>query len=446
MTKVITYGTYDLLHEGHVRLLKRAKALGDYLIVGVTGEGFDLTRGKINVQQSLVERIEAVKATGLADQIIVEEYEGQKIDDIKRYQADIFTVGSDWKGRFDYLNDYCKVVYLDRTEGISSSELRAEKSDIKIGLLGDSPILNKFFRESLFVDGVSISGICTQDESQLDDSIKNLSCVTNSLLELLENCDAVYIISKPEEHYHDIKTALFVGKHVLCESPITLSLEQYDELYALAVNKGLVLMDGIKTAYSTAFNRMILLIKGGIIGDVVSVDAVCTSLRDYELSGGKENSYFWSSISFWGGTAMLPIFDILGTKFNKKQITSRLLKPESRFELFSKISFIYPHAVASLKIGQGVKSEGELIISGTKGYVYVPAPWWKTDYFEVRYENSSENRRFFYQLDGEGIRFEILSFVRQIENNNNFCNIDNDVTRKMISVISDFYSGDFISI
>ena len=110
MVKVITYGTYDLLHEGHIRLLKRAKALGNYLIVGVTGDGFDLTRGKINVRQSLMERVEAVKATGLADQIIVEEYEGQKIDDIKRYEADIFTVGSDWKGKFDYLNDFCKVV------------------------------------------------------------------------------------------------------------------------------------------------------------------------------------------------------------------------------------------------------------------------------------------------------------------------------------------------
>lgn len=115
MTKVITYGTYDLLHEGHIRLLERAKALGDYLIVGVTADGFDQARGKINVQQSLMERIEAVRNTGLADQIIIEEYEGQKIDDIQRYDVDIFTVGSDWTGKFDYLNQYCKVVYLDRS-------------------------------------------------------------------------------------------------------------------------------------------------------------------------------------------------------------------------------------------------------------------------------------------------------------------------------------------
>lgn len=104
MIKVITYGTYDLLHYGHIRLLERAKELGDYLIVGVTADDFDKTRGKINVQQSLMERVEAIRETGLADEIIIEEYEGQKIDDIRRYDVDIFTVGSDWIGKFDYLN------------------------------------------------------------------------------------------------------------------------------------------------------------------------------------------------------------------------------------------------------------------------------------------------------------------------------------------------------
>ena len=130
MKKVITYGTYDLLHYGHIRLLERAKNLGDYLIVGVTADDFDKSRGKINVRQSLMERVEAVKATGLADEIIIEEYEGQKIDDIKRFEIDIFTIGSDWKGKFDYLKEYCEVIYLDRTEGISSSELRKKRADL----------------------------------------------------------------------------------------------------------------------------------------------------------------------------------------------------------------------------------------------------------------------------------------------------------------------------
>ena len=132
MVKVITYGTYDMLHYGHIRLLERARELGDYLIVGVTADDFDRSRGKINVEQSLAERMEGVRATGLADEIIVEEYEGQKIDDIQRYDVDIFTVGSDWRGHFDYLNDYCKVVYLDRTEGISSTEIRSKRQSINI--------------------------------------------------------------------------------------------------------------------------------------------------------------------------------------------------------------------------------------------------------------------------------------------------------------------------
>ena len=126
MRKVITYGTYDLLHRGHVRLLERAKALGDYLVVGVTADGFDRVRGKINVSQTLNERMRSVQELGIADEVIVEEYEGQKIDDIRRMGIDVFTVGSDWVGKFDYLREYCEVVYLDRTQGVSSTELRAE--------------------------------------------------------------------------------------------------------------------------------------------------------------------------------------------------------------------------------------------------------------------------------------------------------------------------------
>ena len=139
MIKVITYGTYDLLHYGHIRLLKRAKALGDYLIVGVTSDTFDRERGKINVQQTLMERVEAVQATGLADEIIVEEYEGQKIDDIKRLGIDIFTVGSDWKGKFDYLNDYCRVVYLERTDGVRAARYVANSSPLRSASWANRP-------------------------------------------------------------------------------------------------------------------------------------------------------------------------------------------------------------------------------------------------------------------------------------------------------------------
>ena len=439
MVKVITYGTYDLLHYGHIRLLERAKALGDYLIVGVTADGFDMARGKINVQQTLMERIEAVKATGIPDEIIVEEYEGQKIDDIKRYDVDIFTVGSDWKGHFDYLNEFCKVVYLDRTQGISSSEIRAENSVLRIGLVGETSLLNKFERESRYVNGIIISGVYTTNDTDLSPEVKSLPIKTDDLNKLLDNSDAVYIASHPSKHFSQAKSALLAGKHVLCESPISLTVSDYNELKRIANENNLVLSESIKTAYSTAYNRMLLLVKSGVIGEVKSVDSICTSLSDLERRSRSPIPDTWNSICAWGPTAMLPIFQLLGIDYTNKQIISHLIAPN--FDTFTKIAYVYPHAVASLKVGKGVKSEGELIVSGTKGYVYIPAPWWKTDYFEIRYENPADNKRYYYQLNGEGIRYEIVSFCKTIKNGRFSDYITDEVSEKIINNIECFYKA-----
>ncbi len=441
MIRVITYGTYDLLHYGHIKLLERAKALGDYLIVGVTADDFDKTRGKINVQQSLMERIEAVRSTGIADEIIIEEYEGQKIDDIKRYDIDIFTVGSDWVGKFDYLNEYCKVIYLNRTEGISSTELRTQRREIRFGLVGESYALLKYKNESAYVNGVEVTGICTLNDMIASSVENNNIILTDNYEKLVECCDAVYLISHPSKHYKQIRYALLHGKHVLCESPVSICQSECKELFQLAEEKKLILMEAIKTAYSTAYNRLLLLIKSGKIGQVVSVDATCTSLRDINKDENINYNAIWNSICTWGPTAMLPIFQILGTKYQQKYITTCLIDWENKFDSFSKIDFTYPNAVASLKVGKGVKSEGELIISGTKGYVYVPAPWWKTDYFEIRYENQENNRRYFYQLDGEGIRYEIVAFIKAIEKGKKSTYIDELITEQIAEVIEDYYKG-----
>lgn len=444
MIKVITYGTYDLLHHGHIRLLQRAKALGDYLIVGVTSDTFDRERGKINVQQSLMERVEAVKATGIADEIIIEEYEGQKIDDIKRLNVDIFTVGSDWRGKFDYLKAYCRVVYLERTSGVSSTEIRSEQQPVTLGLVGESPILNKIERESSFVNGLEIGHVFSINNKYLSNTLQAADRQAASFEDLLNSSDALYIISAPEHHYDQIKQAIERGKHVLCESPLTLQAKQWKELHALAAEKGVVLMDGIKTAYSTAYYRLLLLAKGGIIGDIVSVDATCTSLQNFEdpdpTQDTQRSLFEWNSICAWGPTAMLPIFQLLGTKYCRKDIITRFINKEKMYDGFTKISFIYPHAVASMKVGQGAKSEGEMIVSGTKGYIYVPAPWWKTDYFEVRYENQQNNKRYFYQLDGEGLRYELLSFLKAIRTGKEFSYVANDISKAITSTIADFYA------
>ena len=406
MKKVITYGTYDLLHYGHIRLLERAKALGDYLIVGVTADDFDKSRGKINVQQSLMERIEGVKNTGIADEIIIEEYEGQKIDDIRRYGVDIFTVGSDWKGKFDYLNEYCKVIYLERTKGVSSSELRSEKRKLRMIEEGNGYLETKFRNESRFVNGVEIASA---------------------------DADAYYLVTTPDKHYEQIKKFLLDGKHVLCESPIACSGKGCKELFEIAKKQKCVLMEGIKTAYSTAYSRLLLLAKSGEIGKIVSVDATCTSMRD-DLDS-LENK--WNSISAWGPTALLPIFQLLGTNY---------IDDDKMFDGFTKIDFIYPDSVASIKVAKTAKSEGELIITGTKGYIYVPAPWWKTDYFEIRYEDPTENKRYFYKLDGEGIRYEIVAFNRSIESGKNYSYIDSKISIAISEIIEACKSNNVIEI
>lgn len=397
MIKVITYGTYDLLHHGHIRLLERAKALGDYLIVGVTSDDFDKSRGKINVSQSLVERIEAVRQTGLADEIIVEEYEGQKINDIKLYGVDIFTVGSDWEGKFDYLNEYCKVVYLDRTKGISSSDLRSQQRSIKLGIIGDSHLIEKYQAECKFINGLQFTAIMGDNEDEFFDQI-----------------DAVYVVSGPALHYKDTKNALLHNKHVLCESPLSLKESEANELFKIANDRHLVLVEGIKTAYSMAYSRLINLARSGKIGEIVSIESTCTSLRtpDFTKKDCVQNK--WNSLATWGPSALLPVFDLLGTDFEKAIIVNRIINEELNYDDFSKIVLIFKNGISSSTVANGVKSEGELIISGTKGYVYVPAPWWKTDYFEIRYENPADNRRYFYSLEGEGIRNELAFFTRMI--------------------------------
>lgn len=399
MKKVITYGTYDLLHRGHVRLLERARELGDYLVVGVTADSFDRGRGKINVVQSLSERMEAVRATGLADEIIVEEYEGQKIDDIQRLGIDVFTVGSDWAGKFDYLSDYCEVVYLERTEGVSSSEIRSERASLSLGVVGSGPVADKYARECSYVNGLDV--------------VMRLPDGVGAGPSRVESLDAVFVATRPDGHAAEVRDALERGMHVLCESPVALSGKEIKGLFELADSRGIVLREAIKTAYATAYHRLLLLVKGGRIGRVVSVQATCTSLADLDAVRGREDGA-WSSSTAWGPTALLPILQILGTNYSEMRASRCDLEGSSGFDVYGKIELAYPGAVGTAVFGKAVKSEGSLVISGTEGYIYVPAPWWKTDYFEIRREDPTKNERFYYQLDGEGIRYELMTFARAV--------------------------------
>ena len=296
-------------------------------------------------------------------------------------------------------------------------------------------VLKKFHDESKLVNGIKVNTILTDNDSEKE-CYKNENLIfSKDYDELLKIVDAVFIISHPSKHYSQIKKALKQGKHVLCESPVALNEKEFDELQKLAMENNLILMDSIKTAYSTAYNRLLLLMKGGNIGNIYSIDATCTSLRDFD-----DNS--WNSISSWAPTALLPIFQILGIDYKNKTINSLTLDEKPNFDLFTKIDFQYDNAVASIKVANSVKSEGELIISGTEGYAYVPAPWWKTDYFELRYENLEDNRKYFYQLDGEGIRYELVAFAKSIELGKYNGYIDYNISKAICKIIEDFENKD----
>ena len=412
MTKVITYGTYDLLHQGHINLLRRAKALGDYLIVGVTNDTFDRDRGKLNVRNNVLERVEAVRATGLADQIVIEDYVGQKIDDIQRYGVDIFAIGSDWQGKFDYLNEFCKVVYLPRTEGISSTMLReSSQQEVRLGIIGYGRVGQRFPTEANVVSGVSLTGFYDiNPDITLPEGLRRYE----SAEELIADVDAVYIATPHLTHYLYIRQALQAGRHVLCETPMVLQKDQALELYRMAEEKGLVLMEANKTAHCPAFNHLMVMIKSGLIGEVVDIEASLSKLWDDNLSLREfDPLQAGGSMYELGSYPLLPILKLAGINYQGIRFFSRI---QNGVDMYTKGVIRYDRTVCSFKVGLGVKTEGNLVISGTKGYAYVPAPWWKTDYFEFRYEDQNDNKKFFYKWDGAGLRYEIQEFTSCIVN------------------------------
>ncbi len=417
MKRVITYGTYDLLHQGHINLLRRAKELGDYLIVGVTNDSFDRERGKLNVRNNVLERVEAVKATGFADQIIIEDYVGQKIDDIQKYDVDIFAIGSDWEGKFDYLKEFCEVVYLPRTEGISSTMLRdVSTQNVKVGIIGCGRVARRFPDEAYVVSGVDV--IAAYDiNAEIAESLSN-KCpqikAFSNLNDFYHAIDAVYIATPHLTHYDYIKRSIEVGKHVLCETPLVLNSSQAEEVYTLAKSKGVFLMEANKTAHCPAFNHLMVMIKSGVIGEVVDVEASLSKLWDDDLTLREfDPAQAGGSMYELGSYPLLPIIKLCGINYENLNLYSRM---KDGVDMYTKGVLRYKDAVCSFKVGLGVKTEGNLIISGTKGYAYVPAPWWKTDYFELRYEDQNQNKKFFYKWDGAGLRYEIQEFISCVVN------------------------------
>lgn len=416
MRTVITYGTYDMFHEGHRRLLERARALGDWLIVGVTSDTYDLSRGKLNVRQSALERIENVRKTGLADQVLLEEYAGQKILDIQEWGVDVFAIGSDWVGKFDYLKDYCDVVYLDRTRGVSSTKIRNASLGIhKIGLVGAGSLAEDLVEEARYVSGISIEAVWDSDAAlarQLASDME-LGWAYEDYSELLNNVDAVYVSTPADQRAHMIRQALECGVHVLSEPPLTLTKHETEQLTKLARERHLVLVEGIRTAYTPGFQRMIAYARSGSIGQIRSVEATLTHPASSMVGGADEPQNAAAEL------AVYPVFTVLkllGGDYTDLRCHILESGPEHS-SLLARIDIEYPNAFASVKVGLGVRAENDLEVAGTEGTLYVPAPWWHSQHYETRFDDANENEAIYDRLEGDEYRYELAELSTRIRGN-----------------------------
>ena len=418
MKTVITYGVFDLFHNGHERLLERAKQLGDRLVVGVTTDQYAIERGKLCVVDSLQTRMEHVRSCPWVDEVIVEDHPGQKAEDIRRYHADILAMGDDWLGKFDVLESLCQVVYLPRTPNISSSVLRNGRFPfLRVGMIGAGRIADRFVKEAGFVHGLQIACVFHPRPDSSASLQRFLASHTSiikvrTLEKLFDQTDAVYIATPHGSHYSYAKAALVAGKHVLCEKPLCFSRAEAEELFAIAEKNGLVLMEAVKTAYCPGFLRLCAVAQSGFIGEIVNVESCFTRLtppgcrewNDYQHGG---------SFTELGSYILLPIVKLLGTE--NASVMFQSVRNENGLDLFTKVLVQRDGHLAAGKCGLGAKAEGDLVISGTRGYLYAEAPWWKTHYFELRGEDPAYKKRFACEYEGDGLRYEIADFLYRIQ-------------------------------
>lgn len=407
MKKVITYGTFDLFHKGHYNILKRARELGDYLIVGVTGENYDAERGKLSVQDSLAKRIENVKNTGLADLIIVEEYDGQKISDIVKYDANVLVLGLDWQGKFDYLKKYCDVIYLERTKNISSTQLRKENNRIyTYGIVTDVILDNEFVFDAEYVSGIHVESIYSEDKSISSTICKNsyISHEFQDYNQFLTTVDIVYVNCALEKRYEYIKKAILGGKYVISDSPISLETAKVKEVYDLARENNTILLDNIPTVYIKSFNQLLSMGSSYIIGEIVNVKC-CLSLE--QLSVYYPRSFY---------DALFYLICVL-TKISGKNyidLNCKIIKNKENI-IYNKVEFEYENRIAYGEITNHIEGKSFLELTGTKGCIDVPQLWWNASYFKMKTYGNENVRRYCTNFEGNGFRYLMQAMMQMIK-------------------------------
>ena len=408
MIKGITYGTFDLFHKGHYNILKRAKDNCDYLIVAVTGETYDAERGKLSVQDSLSTRIENVRKTGFADKIIVEEYLGQKIQDIIKYNIDVFIIGSDWKGKFDHLSKYCEVKYLERTKDISSTQLREKKLNIyKLGIATDQNLANPDFVNDIHVvSGIHVESVYAKDMN-LAEQIRDhyeLSQAFDSYDAFLNDVDVVFLMTDQAKREDYIRRALLAGKHVISDVPYSLDHDVEMELESLAEEKGLVLLRNMNALYLQTFGQLLWMVRGNIIGDIVSVKcSISQDCLDNFTGDFLEMTY----------RPICMIIKILG--YNYKNALIDVVYDEEGHAIYCTVNLKYDNSTAFAEISTDIAIDCSMTVYGTRGVVQIPDDWWRMGYFKIKKTGETRFKHYSSNFDGYGTRYVIQTFIQEVK-------------------------------
>lgn len=283
----------------------------------------------------------------------------------------------------------------------------------RLGIIGTGRIAHRFVPEARAVDGIEVAAVYNPRIASANAFAEelNIAYATDDILAFIEQVDAVYIATPHETHVDYCRQMLEAGKHVLCEKPMSFSGKDARELFALAESKNLVLMEGMKTAYCPGFKGILDVVNSGKIGRVVDVEACFSRISPSNVREVWDKEYGGSFTEF-GTYSMLPIVKLLGIEDKGSYVWA--LKGKTGVDVYTKTSFDFGNATALAKTGLAVKSEGQLVVAGTKGYILVPSPWWLTKYFEVRYEDPNKIEKYEFAYEGQGLRYEIQEFVNRI--------------------------------
>ena len=284
---------------------------------------------------------------------------------------------------------------------------------IKIGIIGTGRVAQHFVEDARQVKGVEITVICNpQLESAADFAKKNnIEHYTDHMEKMAAYVDAVYIALPREKHYTYAKRMLNIGKHVMCLNPMTFSKARAEELCRLAQEKERILMEAIETEYCPGFQAVIDIAKSGRIGDLVDIEATYTHLMPVNSRSFRDR-VCGGSLTQFGYYALLPAMMLFGTEYEKTFFCAKYFK--TGVDSYAKVFLCYGDKMATCNTGIGVKSEGQLIISGTRGYILVEDPWWITRKFQVRYEDSNRVEGYDYPFEGKGMVYTIEKFRDRI--------------------------------